>query len=362
MKVLSSPINSGTLLVTVLFVVLLTCCSDKNNPVQPIRLPIVGPDSVLLADGTSKFLAGINWPWRAYGHDFGQVFWSTGTWPHDGISTVSALAFADSQLAQCRSLGVSFLRCFVFADGRAAPEFDSLGNVLGFDSLFFRDMDAFLVLCNQHKIRLIVVLLDYSWLNDAKQGDGGVVLGGHADLVTDSVKCESFLRHCIRPMMGKYGQSQTIAAWELMNEPEWRLKGMGNAIETVERRSLVSFFKKMILEIRKTTNQPITLGCAKGDFLSFWTELDLDFYQIHCYGNDGNLPPFQLKSDIESSIPVVVGEFPTKGSSFSLDAYMNASWNYGYAGGFAWSMNGSDNSTLWTQLIADDLKLWLDQH
>src|SRR5262245_50835129 len=46
------------------------------------------------AQGTSSFLVGVNYPWIAYGHDFGE-----NAWGHDGVITNgwTHQTFADSQ-------------------------------------------------------------------------------------------------------------------------------------------------------------------------------------------------------------------------------------------------------------------------
>jgi hypothetical protein len=334
-------------------------CSDKS-PAAPHPFP--GPDAIFTSDSLKEFIAGVNWPWQMYGHDFGQANWPTGSWSHDGISSPKGYNATDSQFALCRSNGIRFLRCFLFCDGRASPEFDSNGTVMGFDNYFFADMDSLLSLSNKHGIRLILVLFDYSWLDTASLGTGGVKLGGHSDIIKDSIKSNSFFDSCLSPLISHCGTSRTILAWEIMNEPEWRMSGYGGTYASVTTSAISSFFNKALTLLHSKTTQYVTLGSAKADFLQIWTSLDFDFYQIHCYDKNRQAAPFYPKTSLNCSKPILIGEFPTSGSTISLPDYLDASWNYGYAGAFAWGINAIDGSASWTNTAYAVFNTWIQSH
>jgi len=343
---------------------LLFCSCADRNPVDHGPSP-VGPDSIRLADGTACFLAGMNYPWHYYGHDFGEARWKDSAWTPDGIGTPQASLSVDSQFAFLESKGVRFLRGFLFCDGRASPEFDSSGFVAGFDSFFFADVDSLLRIAGRHSIRFILVLLDYLWLDTACIGDGGVRLGGHPDVVLDSLKRLSFIENALRPLFLRYGASPEIAAWEIMNEPEWAVSELGGATRqgAVSLSRMQRFVRECADLAEELSGQPVTLGCSKSEWLSHWTGAGLDFYQFHSYTEARAAPPFTLKSDLGLDRGVVLGEFPVNNAPVSLDGYLASAWDYGYAGALGWSVNGKDAYSGFTSPgRADEFASWATAH
>ncbi|MFH0919866.1 MAG: hypothetical protein V1913_05840 [Fibrobacterota bacterium] len=323
---------------------LLAGCADKPAPTGPAAP--VGPDGIHLSGDSLFFMAGINYPWLYYGHDFGQASGKESAWSHDGMSLPASALRADSQFAALHSNRVEFVRCFLFCDGRASPEFDSNGYVLGFDSLCYADIDTFLRIAERHSIRIIATLLDYLWL------DTGIVVGdvpfrGRSAVITDSLKRQSFMDSCLGPFMSRYGASPQIATWDIMNEPEWFVLEQGGAgrQSAVSRAQIRRFFGECVQCIKAYSTIPVTLGCADAQWLQDWTGLGLDFYEVHSYSNSGGAPPFLAKADLGLDRSVLLGEFPTNVTSASFVEYLNAAWNNGYAGAFGWSLNGQDASS-----------------
>ncbi|MHB8420684.1 MAG: hypothetical protein ACYDCL_21640 [Myxococcales bacterium] len=83
-------------------------------------------------NGGNFYLYGINYPWLTYGCDFGS-----GGFGH--LANPSQVA---ADMATFAGQGGHFLRWWVWVDGRYDPLFDSNGQVTGFDSLFFSDLDT----------------------------------------------------------------------------------------------------------------------------------------------------------------------------------------------------------------------------
>ncbi len=314
------------------------------------------------------WVAGVNLPWVHYGHDFGQASWPTGSWSPDGVSQPATRAKVDQDFAFLAEHGVKFVRWFVFGDGRASPEFDSYGRVTGLDHYFFADMDAALALAEKHDLNLILVLLDYHWLDPATLVNG-VQLGGHKAVINDQHLGQSFIDKALLPMLRRYGDCPRIV-WEIINEPEWRLSGIPGFVpsgETVALERMQAFVQTVSLYLHQETGQKVTLGSAKGSWLSLWQRyrsrpIGLDIYQAHHYDWMGESEaPFVSAASLNLDKSVILGEFPTRGSTFSLSQYLGVSWEGGYAGSLAWSLKGEDSASDFSR-VAEEFQDWVNYH
>lgn len=334
-------------------------------PVMAVTALPTGTDRIQLWEDGSRYLLGINYPWLNYGHDFGQAAWPAGFWSHDGVSHPASKQQVDSHFAYLKSKGVYVVRLFLFADGRASPEFDEQGAVTGFDNHFYDDLDTALSLACKHDLRLIIVLLDYLWL-DNPQSVNGVQLGGHADVITDPVKRQSFFDNALKPLFQRYGNDRRIIAWEVMNEPEWTMSGVpggGTVGPTVSITEMQSFAREVVNYTHRYADQAVTVGSAQGQWLTYWQGIGLDFYQFHYYDQMGNQPPFVPYSSLSLDRPAILGEFPTKSSAITVTRYLSTTWDNGYAGALAWSLNGDDNSSDFsTPGPADEFQRWSQAH
>jgi len=128
-----------------------------------------------------------------------------------------------------------------------------------------------------------------------------------------------------------------------------------------------AFVQKVARYIHQNSSQLVTLGSAKSSWLYLWKEywfgpIGLDFFQAHYYDWMGaNEAPFVPVSSLNLDRPVLVGEFPTKGTSHTISQYLEASWNNGYCGALAWSLNGGDGFSDFPA-VATEFQQWLSTH
>lgn len=263
-----------------------------------------------------------------------------------------------------RSNGVHVVRWFLFADGRASPEFNAQGYVTGFDEHFYTDFDAAMNLACEHDLHLVPVLLDYQWLN-APTVVNGVQLGGHADIITDTVKRQSFLDNALAPLLQRYGNDRRIIAWDVINEPEWKMSGIpggGTIPPTVTTPEMQAFVNIAINYIHSIASQDVTLGSAQGMWLSYWQNTALDFYQFHHFPWMGYQSPFVPYSSLGLDKPAILGEFQTT-ATISVTDYLSAAWNNGYAGALGWSLNGQDSTSNFRDpAISEAFRTWSQLH
>jgi hypothetical protein len=309
-------------------------CSD-----EPVGSNV---NRIHLEEGNGRFLLGVNYPWRHYGHDFGETGWG-----HDGVSSQKSKSQVDTDFDYLKQHGVRVVRWFLFGDGRASPEFDAGGKVTGFDKFFYLDLDTALSIAEKHDISLILVLLDFKLATKAEVVNG-VQIGGRSRVITDPIIRKSFLDGALVPLLTQYGQHRHIIAWEVMNEPEWPMSPAGHEWDgdTISESSIRAFIRDVVECIHTRSPHQVTVGSASRQYVSLWRECGLDFYQIHYY--DWMEPDFPLADPVVNlglDKPCIVGEFPTKNTSRTISQYLDTISQSGYAGALAWSYRGEDESS-----------------
>jgi hypothetical protein len=242
----------------------------------------------------------------------------------------------------------SLVRFFIFGDGRAAPSFDGTGRVDGLDDAFYRDFDVLVETAAKQRLSLIPVLLDYGWCADPRDVSG-VQLGGHADVIRDPAKRQSFFERALRPLLEHYADHPAIYAWEICNEPEWIVSEIPEAfrqdydlVALDEMRSFVRGCAEYIHRLTRT--HLVTLGSARRKWVTVWNGCGLDLYQFHWYNDFRREEPFPWPPCDELGLdkPCLVGEVPTKGTRIRRERFLAAAQRGGYSGLLFWSYGAGD--------------------
>jgi len=298
----------------------------------------------------APFMLGVNYPWRAYGHDFGSV----PGWTHDGVSTPSGMAEVEADFERMERLGIKVVRWFIFADGRAAPKFLPDGRVSGLDApggRFIADFSAALEIARRHHIQLMPVLFDFKLLEPA---------AGRANLLQPIAR-RSFIDNALKPLLDRFGNDPAIVAWDVINEPElvmsfWRGLWTLNPVNPVLVKDFVT---EIAAYIHAHSTHKVTLGSRWSSDMSTWMGSGLDFYQFHYYGAAG---PRGLPGVASFGLdkPVILGEFPTRKSA-RLPSYLDAALHAGYHGALAWSWRADDDYS-GVQDAPAELARWASTH
>lgn len=306
----------------------------------------------------SQFAVGVNYPWRNYGGDFGATVWGV----HEGVSTAQANKAIDQDFEQIAKVGFQVVRWFIFCDGRGGLKFSKEGGVIGLDEQVLADIDAAIALAEKHKLRIIFVLLDFNFAQPAVWY-AGKRIGGHRKIIEKPTLTTSFQNNALEPILKAFGQSTTVAAWEIINEPEWVMTAFPYwQTSKIANERFVTFVRSTALFIKARATQPVTVGSATLSDLHYWSNCDLDFLQFHHY------PATKAKKLVSTpvanlgyKIPVILGEFPTGNTRIDANVFIDQMHSNGYLGALAWSFRASDKySNLAKQETA--ISAWIKLH
>ena len=292
------------------------------------------------------FFVGVNLPWLSYGGDFGANAWQ----PEGGVARPALRPRVDEVLARLADSGLSTVRWWLLGDGRAGLRFDVDGRPLGVDDFFFADVDAGFEAAVRRGLRLIPVLIDFLWFDPARVVDG-VQTGGRAGLITRPESRWRLHDTVFTRIFERYRKHPAVYAWDLMNEPEWATRGLGTILpgRGIPQDDMEVFLKELVALGHDWGAQPLTVGLASTTSLPLVRKLGLDFYQVHWYDSvEARSPLRRPVSKLRLDRPVLLGEFPTRGSAIAPGEVLHAARAAGYAGGLAWSRMAEDDYTGWS--------------
>jgi hypothetical protein len=288
------------------------------------------------------FVSGVNLPWLDYGCDFGANAWQ----PHGGLARPERRHRLQPTLARLADAGVRLVRWFWLCDGRSGLR-SADQRPLGLDDHVLPDIESSLDLLDRHGLRVMPVLLDFLWLGPRKTVNG-VALGGRSAMVADPERRALLLERVFEPLLARFGSSDTIFAWDVMNEPEWATRGAGGKKRgsSVEMATMRAFLGSLVDCAHRVARQPVTVGLASAKGLPLVRDLDLDFYQVHWYDSVGReCGPDRPVAPLCLDRPILLGEFPTRGSAFAASQLMESARQAGYLGALAWSLLAEDEAS-----------------
>lgn len=286
---------------------------------------------------------GVNLPWLDYGCDFGATAWR----PRGGMATRESQERLRAVLEEVAMSGALVVRWFLLCDGRAGVRVDGKGRARGLDEHVLADVEAALDLLARHGLRAMFVLTDFLWFRRRRVVDG-VTLHGKCYLVAKPERQEELIDRVFTPLMERFGRDERIHSWDAFNEPEWAVFGLGSRDPSASLTSvrMRGYLGALVARVRGSARQPVTVGLASPRGLSLVRALDLDFYQWHWYDSaEAKTPLAQHVSVHQVDRPVLLGEFPTKGSLRSPVSIRQTAQAAGYAAAWAWSALADDSAS-----------------
>lgn len=310
------------------------------------------------AANSLRFTPGANYPWHWYGVDFG-----ISPWGHFGVSTPQAKKEVEDDFAELNAHGVKVIRWFLFGDGRSGIKFNRQGFVTGIDELVIPDIEAAIEIARRHDIQIVFVLADFTMFSD--EARTVVRPWGSSALVNDAAKRRSLIEKAFRPVVKHFAQEKQILAWEVINEPEWvmSIRRLPHPKKgEVASADMVKFVTDTTAMIHKSATQMVTLGSASRWWVTIWANCGLDFLQFHYYPMVETQAVMRIpKSVLMVDVPVIVGEFPSANTKYSLTQHLDAFADAGYDGAWVWSYRASDRYTNFKSQVKE-YKRWVDKN
>jgi len=289
------------------------------------------------------FWLGVNLPWMHYGGDFGANRWR----PGGGVGQSDRRAELRAALDRLAGQGVTIIRWFMLADGRAGLRESPSGDLVGLDDFVLRDADAAIEELDRAGQRAIFVLFDFHVFTPIRIIDG-VAAGGRGSLAADPVLRNRLLQQVITPLLERYGRHSSIQAWDVINEPEWVTLSARPPFRRsgVPRETMRAFIRDTVSLIHDRTSHAATVGSASARTLSLVKGLGLDVYQAHWYDRLAKRAPLDRPAaELGLDRPIILGEFPTRGSRRSPAEIVEIARQAGYAGALAWSALADDEAS-----------------
>ena len=289
------------------------------------------------------FVVGANLPWLRYGWDFGANAWS----PQGGLASRGRDGALDERLGLLRARGVEVLRWFVLCDGRAGLRVEPDESPAGLDDFVLHDFEFALEYVGRAGLRMMPVLLDFHWCHRARVVNG-VQLGGRTAMLARADWRAALVDRVIAPLAGRFGHDPRIYAWDVINEPEWVTFGLGtwrpwNMIRVSALRAYIGLAAE---RLHALGSHPVTVGSASARYLPAVQGLGLDFYQPHWYDKFERSNPIATPvAALGCDAPVLLGEFPTRGSRKTPVALISTAREAGYTGAMFWSVMAEDDAT-----------------
>lgn len=298
------------------------------------------PDALAGSLADDGFVLGVNLPWRSYGGDFGANAWQ----PSGGIARGETRGLLEDVFAGLAASGIRWVRWFLLCDGRAGIVWRPDGTPAGLDERILPDLDVALSLARRAGLQIVFALFDFLWFHQARYVRA-VQLGGHADVVTDPAKRALLLERVVDPILTAVGPSSVVTAWDVINEPEWVTCGGGTwgAEGCLAAADMQAFIGSVVERIHARSPHQATVGLASARGLPLVRGLGLDLYQIHWYdAHDKDSPLDRPVTTLALDRPLLLGEFPTRGSARSVSSILSTARSMGYAGAMAWSALAAD--------------------
>jgi hypothetical protein len=324
---------------------LLTACAAllSLSLAQPTRSATFS-DRITLPSGEKIFVAGYNLAWINFAGDVGDT-------------PLNATAFRAAMKAVADS-GGNTMRVWLSTNGSKDPVFGADGLVSGLGSSTIANVQQMLAIARETKMLLMPVLLTHNFM----QSQAGVNFANNRKMLTTDEGIKAYIDNAVVPMVKAIGNDPNLICWEIANEAEGMVEGVGWTSQRIAKADVQKFTNRITGAIKRAVpGVLVSTGIVQASYLNWYTDEalkaaggdadgTLDFYQVHYYGwnGTGNSPFRKGAAAWNVDKPLMVGEFassswgPSTPSSSpmqdaeSVDTLLENLYDNGYAGGLFW--------------------------
>lgn len=331
--------------VTAMLLLLISAC--VSAPTQ--KTVEMEPPGRIEHNGQELFLSGMNLAWISFGRDLTMFN------EEDFVGALDELAAS----------GANSVRWWIHVNGSSTPQWDG-HMVSGMPEGTLDNLERALDLAWERGILIMPCLWSFDMLQEQAEMDPI----RNKQFLEDNSAVESYLDNALTPMIERVGKHPAVVAWEVFNEPEGMVEGIGWAKQRTSMERVQYFVNRVAgrihqidstikvtngtkdmstqTDIKQYTNyySDERLIAVGGDELGY-----LDFYQVHYYPKHmgESLSPFHNpKSHWELDKELLIGEFPAVGMVDYGHGYLPETtltpeesylWaeKMGYAGAMAWT-------------------------
>lgn len=307
------------------------------------------------------FTVGINLPWidDQYDHDFGYNMTRKPDVAYDLQPMFSKENF-ERYISDISGMGIKVVRLWLFERFEGLT-FSDTGHVINPTSDMFTNLREACTIAKKYDVKFYFCLMD-TWgilsddLKNSPKGDprqkyAGIING----LITTKDKRDSFLQ-AAADILNDDIIKKSVWAVDVINEPDGVLRDRsmqdeecGNIDTGITFDHLTEYINDACETIKEKTGHRVSCGIRKEVFEQFTAKIknSVDFFDIHHYDNDGNLPtPAHLGKEciVGECGQGDRGEKNDSKQKIAVKKFLENSKDLGYSGCFVWDYGFKDGN------------------
>jgi hypothetical protein len=243
--------------------------------------------------------------------------------------------------ADMKKMNVGVVRLFVF-ESLQGLVFGQDGLVSGLDPTFSRNFDDILRIAERTGLSLYLCLG-----NDCLKTCQRMSL---RDIASNPDARNAYLTNAVVPLVRRCKGKSCVFAIDIVNEPEQEIAGpSGNWTENGVSWEVMRTFLRASAEAIHHADPSRLVSCGSGFHewenvaCGRFSDLGFDFYDIHIYSDDGEVPPVSV---FHVDKPVIIGEYGQRLEPIDyamqekiVRSLLRNALMRGYSGTFVWAYN-----------------------